>query len=199
MKRINLVAVSFIFALVMAVSAFAQGAAQPGVGKIGWLDTGAFGADTGGIAKYVGALKAVDLEMRPKVVELQTIQARLKTISDDLAKMGANPAVPIDQKAAAAKQEEGQSLQRDFEYKKKAYDAAVDKRTSEVLGPVSYDISKAIQDYAKQKGYTVVLDIAMLDQAHVILALDQTADITKDFIAFYNARPATTATATTPK
>ena len=65
--------------------------------------------------------------------------------------------------------------------------------------PVTSDILKAVQDFAKQKGYVAVLDISMLDQAHAILALDPSADITKEFIVFYNARPNSTATTATPR
>ncbi len=198
MKRFNTLAVSFVLAAIFAVSAFAQ-AGQPAVSKIGWIDTGAFADEKEGVTKYMNALKALDGEMKPRVTELTTIQTRLKIISDDLAKMQANAAVPIDQKAALAKQDEGQKLQREFEFKKKEYDAAVEKRSGEVLGPVSADISKAIQDFAKQKGYAVVLDIDALAKANVILALDPTSNITKEFIAYYNTRPATTATTAVPK
>jgi Skp family chaperone for outer membrane proteins len=197
MKKISLLAVSFVFAAVFAVSTFAQ--AQPGSGKIGWIDTGAFADDKEGVTKYVSALKALDNELKPAVTELQTIQTRVKTLSDDLARMQSNPAVPVDQKAAQAKADEGQRLQREFEFKKKEYDARVEKRSGEVLGPVSADISKAIQEYSKAKGYTAILDINALAQANVILALDPLANITKEFIAYYNTRPATTATTATPK
>lgn len=198
MKRFTLLTVSFVFAAVFAVSTFAQAGAVPVASKIGWLDTGSFADEKDGVTKYVAGLKALDLEMKPRVAELQTIQAKLKTISDELAKMQANTAVPVDPKTAQAKQDEGQRLQREFEFKKKEYDAAVEKRSAEVLGPVSNDISKAIQDYAKLKGYAVVLDINALSQANAILALDSSANITKEFIVYYNARPATTATTAKP-
>ncbi len=199
MKIVSLLIASIVCLGVMAVSAFAQVPAQPGAGKIGWLNTGAFGDEKAGVTKYVNAIRAVGAEMKPRETELMALQTKLKTISDDLAKMGNNPAVPIDTRAAAAKQDEGQRLQREFEFKKKEYDAAYDRRAGEVLGPISADIMKAVQEYAKQKGYTAVLDIAMLDQARVILALDATADITKEFITYYNARPAATATTAAPK
>ena len=199
MKRMSLLALSLILTALMAVSAFAQ-AAQPGAGKIGWLNTSAFADEKAGITKYLGALKQIESEMKPRVTELQALQARLKAISDDLSKMQSNPAIPVDQKAFAAKQDEGQRLQREGEFKKKEYDAAVEKRSSEVLGPITKDILAAVQDYAKNKGYAVILDIATLDQARAILAIDPAADITKDFIVFYNARPGTTAAtnSTTP-
>ena len=200
MKRFTLLTISVLFAALFAVSTFAQAGAVPTASKIGWLDTGAFGDEKEGVTRYIAGLKALDAEMKPRVTELQTLQTRLKTISDELAKIQNSPAnVPIDQKAAQAKQDEGQRLQREFDFKKKEYDAAVEKRSGEVLGPVSADISKAIQDYAKLKGYAVVLDINALAQANAILALDPTANITKEFIVYYNGRPATTATTATPK
>ena len=195
MKKISLLAVSFIFVAFLAVSSFAQA----GAGKIGWIETAAFGDEKEGATKYINALKALDAEMKPRVTELQGIQTRLKTISDDLAKMQSNPAIPVEPKVAAAKQEEGQKLQREFEFKKKEYDAALETASGRTLGPVSADISKAIQEYAKAKGYSVILDISALAQANVILALDGTANVTKDFVIYYNARPAGTATTAAPK
>jgi Skp family chaperone for outer membrane proteins len=197
MKRINLLAATFVFAALFSVSAFAQ-AAAPGATKIGWIETGMFGDDKEGITKYNNAVKALEAEMRPQVTYLQGLQTKLKTISEDLAKMQ-NPQVPVNQQAAAAKQEEGQRLQREFEFKKKEYDAALEAGSNRVLGPVSADIGKAIQEFAKAKGYSVVLDIDKLAQANIILALDQSANITKEFITFYNARPASTATTATPR
>lgn len=199
MKRFTIITLSFVFAAMCAVPAFAQAGAQPAMTKIGWLDTGAFGDPKEGVTRYNAALGALDAEMKPKVVALQAIQAKLQVISDDLKKMQSNTAVPINQTTVLAKQDEGQKLQRDFEYQKKEYDASVETRSGQVLGPVSADISKAIQEFAKQKGYAVVLDIAALANANAILSLDPTSNITKEFIAYYNTRPATTATAATPK
>lgn len=199
MRRFNLIAVSFVFAAIFAVSASAQAPAAAAT-KIGWIDTGGFAAEKGGITKYVNAYKALGNEVKPKTTELEGIQTRLKTIADDLERMRNLPAnVPFDQKAAAAKQDQGQALQREFEFKKKEYDAFLEKRGGEILGPINMDIGKAIQDFAKTKGYAVILDIDKLGQAGAILALDQTANITNEFIAFYNARPAGAATASVPK
>lgn len=198
MRKISFLIISLAFALTMAVAAFGQAAAQPGAGRIGWLNTSDFADEKAGITKYINAIKAVETEMKPRVTELQGMQNKLKTISDDLVNMRKAGAI-VDEKAAAAKQDEGQALQRQFEFKKKDYEVAYDKRSAEVLGPISADIMKAVQDYCKQKGYSAVLDTAMLAQSRAILALDPTADITKDFIAYYNSRSAATATTAVPK
>ena len=52
----------------------------------------------------------------------------------------------------------------------------------------------SIQDYAKLKGYTAILDIDKLAQAGVIMFLDPTASITKEFITYYNQKAPATAT-----
>ncbi len=172
--------------------------AQTGTGKIGWIDTGMFADEKEGVTKYLTALKALQTELKPRLTELQTLDTRIKTIADDLQKMQANPAVPVDQKAAQAKQDEGLRLQRELEFKKKEYDAALSKRGGEVLGPIQADIFKAIQAYAKKNGYTAILDISALanENLNAILALDETANITKAFIASYNTAGPTASTGT---
>jgi hypothetical protein len=64
---------------------------------------------------------------------------------------------------------------------------------------VNQDIGKAIGEFGKVKGYTAIFDIDKLAQAGAILHLEPSANITKEFIVFYNARPAGAATAVTPK
>lgn len=200
MKRISTVAVSFVFAAIFAVSAFAQGPAQPAATKIGWIDTGMFAEEKDGVTKYKTAIGTLDAQMKPQIVELQGLQTKIQAVLKEIDSLSKTPAgVPINNAAIQSKQEEGRKLQLDLEYKKKAYDAALEVNQGKVLGPVSADISRAIQDFAKQRGYAVILDIDKLGQAGVILALDQTANITKEFITYYNARPATTATTAVPR
>ncbi len=195
MKRFTTLTLSFVFAAIFAVSAFGQA----GASKIGWIDTGKFADEKEGVTKYNAALKSLDAELKPRVAKLQALQVKIQNIAKEIQTAQQNTAVPINQQTILAKQEEGQSLQRQFEFEKKEYDAVLETRSGQVLGPVSGDISKAIQEYGKQKGYSVVFDIAALANANAILMLDAASDITKEFITFYNARPPATATAATPK
>ncbi|MEQ1642831.1 MAG: OmpH family outer membrane protein [Pyrinomonadaceae bacterium] len=201
MKKVTTLVVSFVFAAMFAVSAFGQ-AGAPAVTKIGWINTAAFGGDDkglNGVTKYVNAMKTLDTEFKPRITELQTLDGKIKAIAEELQKMQSNTAVPINQQTVAAKQEEGQRLQRELEFKQKDAEAAVQARRNTLLAPIMTDLDKAIQEFSKQKGYTVVFDIAALANANAILVLDPSADITKEFIAYYNTRPATTAAVTTPK
>lgn len=201
MKRFTSLAIGFVFVALFAVSAFAQGG-QPAASKIGWIDTQAFAGDEkglGGVTKYITALKALDTEFKPRATELQNLDNKIRAIAAELETMQKNTAVPVKQETVLAKQEEGQRLQRELEFKQKDAEAALQTRRAAVLGPITADIGKAMQEYAKQKGYSVVLDIAALANANAMIFLDPAAEITNDFITFYNARPAATATTATPK
>ncbi|MEQ1645765.1 MAG: OmpH family outer membrane protein, partial [Pyrinomonadaceae bacterium] len=186
MKKVTTLAVSFIFAALFAVSAFGQVPAAPA--KIGWINTAAFGGDDkglNGITKYVGALKQLESEFKPRVTELQTLDGKIKALATELENMQKNTAVPVNQQTVLQKQEEGQKLQRELEFKQKDAEAAVAARRNALLGPIMGDIDKALQEFSKQKGYGVVLDVAALANANAILVLDPTADITKEFIAYF--------------
>jgi Skp family chaperone for outer membrane proteins len=199
-KKISTIAAILMFAALFATNSFAQ--AQPAAAKIGWIVTAAFGDDKEGITKYVTANKSLDAEMLPRVNELKAIQTKLQTIADDIKKMQSNPAVPVNQQALAAKQDEGEKLQRDYEYKQKDAQAIYQSRREAVLGPITGAIFTALQEYAKTKGYGVIIDASTLgnpDQPSPILVLDPSANITKDFVTWYNARPATTATTAKPQ
>ena len=65
--------------------------------------------------------------------------------------------------------------------------------TISLIGPISQDVGKAVEEYAKKNGYHVILDIGKFIDANSVLYFADAADITKDFITFYNARPATAA------
>jgi len=202
MKKISVLALGVIFSAVLAGSAFAQtGAAQTG-GKIGWIITGAFDDEKDGITRIVNANKQLDTQMKPRAVEIQGMQTRLQTIADDIKKMQSNPAVPVNATALAAKQDEGEKLQRDIEYKQKDGQAAFAKAREELLGPIFDQVGKALDEFAKQKGYSVIIDISNLgadNRPNPVLLLEPSVNITKDFITFFNSRPATTATTATPK
>lgn len=206
MRTIRLIAVSISIAALFAISAFAQ--ATPGApaasatsGKIGLINTFAFDDDKEGIKKYVNAMNSLEAEFKPRQTELQTMATKIENLIKDLQTMReqAEKNVPVDQKTFAAKQEEGEKLQREFKFKQDDAKAAYERRSAQVLGPIQQEIGKAITEFSKAKGFAIILDVAKLDQAGIVLALDDKMDVTKEFITFFNARPAGTATVAAPK
>jgi Skp family chaperone for outer membrane proteins len=204
MRRFNIAAASVVFAALFAVSAFAQ--TQPAAsGKIGLVNTALFLEDKpgAGITKFKNAVQSVDAEFKTVNDELKTLGTRYTTLGNDINKIRQTPAgVPVDQKTLEAKATEFQDLETTIKRKQEDAKAKYERRYAQVVGPVYNDIIRAMNEFAKQKGYAVLLDGARLEDAQILLGFDDKYDVTREFITFYNARPATGATAaaaTAPK
>lgn len=204
MKRFSLIAASFVFAALFVVSAFGQAAPPAAPVKIVVIDTGAFGAKDG-IAKYTAAMNAVSAEIKPLETEIEGMVTKYNNLGKEIQTIQANaaktPAVPIDEKAAQTKLEEYQNLKIAIERKQEDGKRRLEASQARNLGPLMQDIFKALNEFAKAKGYSMILDSGKLDQAGVLLALDfAKIDVTKEFVTFYNGRGgAATASAATPK
>jgi len=214
MRFVRIVAAFAIVAACAALPAYAQGtrpagtttpprpAATPATtavsanvavpdSKIALVDTEAFGDEKAGIVRFVNVLRNLSNEVKPKQDEMLAMQARMEQLQKDIATL--NQAAVADPKTIQAKQEEGARLERDFKYKKEDYDAMMQKRYREVVGPVSADIGKELDVFAAQRGITMVLDVSKL--LPVILSAKNETDITLVFIAYYNAKNPGTAAA----
>lgn len=193
MKLFRLTILSFIFATIFVLSAFAQTG-----GKIAVINTSAFDIDKVGITKYVNAMDSVDKEFATVTTQLQTSATRYETLRKEITTLQEqaqkNPAVPINQNTVSAKVEEYEKLGREIKFKQEEAKANYERRRQAVMGPVLLDIGKAMDEFAIQKGFALILDSSKLEQAGVLLSVNKTADVTEEFIKFYNARPAGTAT-----
>ncbi len=194
MKTIRLLIVSAVLTSIFAISAIAQANAN----NIAVVNTLAFGAEKGGITKYVNAQKKLDTEFKVEQAQLQTLATRINTLKKEIETLrnATNPNVPVSTKTVNDKAALHDNLAREFKFKQDNAKAKYNTRRQTLLGPVSLDIGKALQVFATQKGYGLILDAAKLDRAGLILAFDQKFDVTKAFIAYYNARPAGTASTT---
>jgi Skp family chaperone for outer membrane proteins len=198
MKRISVIAALFVFAAMFAVSASAQGA-QPGSPKMAVINTAAFdGKD--GIVRYNNAMDSLDKEFAPLQTKIQGMVTRYNTLGTEIKKLQDQPGnVPIDQNAATAKVTEYQTLEKSIKREQEDAKANFERRQQQVLGPILQEIGKGMQDFANQKGYDLILDAAKLDNAGLILAFNPAkVDVTKEFITFFNGRPAGAATTAAP-
>lgn len=152
--------------------------------KIALVNTQMFGDEKNGIKRFLTAVKTVENEFRPKQTELQGIQTRIKGIADEISKLSG--AAVVDPKTIQAKQDEGERMQRDLKYKKEQFDADVERRYKELVGPVTNDIGKALDQFAAQNGLTMILDISKLLPA--VLTINPASDVTAQFIADFNSK-----------
>jgi len=152
--------------------------------RIAVIDTSVFSDEKAGIFRVIDATKSLQNEFRARQQELQTTQTRLNTLVEDIRKL--RQVNPVDQKAVQAKQEEGLRLQQDFDARKQRYEEDYARRYSQVMGPVSQQIGKALDDFAAQHGITMTLDVSKLLPA--ILTALPTVEVTNAFIAEFNRK-----------
>jgi Skp family chaperone for outer membrane proteins len=152
--------------------------------RIAVIDTGTFSDEKAGIFRVIDATMSLRSEFRVREQELQAMQTRINTLIEDIRKL--RQANPVDQKAIQAKQEEGVRVQQDFETKKQSYEEDYSRRYSQVMGPVSQQIGKALDEFAAQHGITMTLDVSKMLPA-VLTALP-TMEVTAAFIAEFNRK-----------
>jgi Skp family chaperone for outer membrane proteins len=152
--------------------------------RIALIDTQMFGDEKNGIYRYVDAVKGLEPEFRSRNAELVNLQNRINALADDIKKLRAAPVV--DQKTIQAKADEGNRLQQDFTTKKNRLNEDVSKRYQEVTGPLSEQIGKAMDEFARQRGITMTLDLSKLLPA--LLTAVPAVDVTEAFIADFNRK-----------
>lgn len=177
---------AFIFTM-GASTVFAQVGAA-GALKIGVLNQSLFADDKGGVTKLLNAQRALNLEFQPAQNELALMETKLDGLQKELATLReaqekGNP--PVDAKTVKAKEEEFGKLYNEYQAKGKALEDRSQQRQAAVLNPIFAEIGTALNDYAKQKGFSIVLS-----REAVFAIGDDKLDITKDFITYFNARPA---------
>lgn len=184
MKKFTVFSLTLFCVLAFASFASAQGAG----GKIAVINTPSFAEAGTGITKYVNAIKNVETEFAPAIAELKTMGTRLQALDKEikaLQQLGS----AADQQTGQRKVDEYQTLLRDYKFKEEDVKSRYERRYSTVTAPLNQAITNALNEYGKQKGYAIIFDVSR-DTAGVIVAVpDEKIDITKDFIAFYNARP----------
>lgn len=184
-----------VIALVLAmgsVTAFAQAGAA-GALKIGVVDANQFTDEKAGITKLLNADRALVLEFQPAQNELNVLRTRLEGLDKELvalreAQEKGNP--PVDPKAVKAKEEEFTRLYNEYQTKGQQLEERVQQRRAAVLNPIYAEIRTALTDFSKQRSYSMLLS----REALLVLG-DDKLDVTKDFITFFNARPAAPAAA----
>jgi Skp family chaperone for outer membrane proteins len=193
MKTLRLIAVSMVFAALFAVSAMAQ--TSPSA-KIALISTDQFYNPQGGITKIISAYKRLNDEMKPMADQINAKISQFDTLkkSYDTLVENAQKNIPVKAEDVQSKRDQLQTLQTEIKRMQEDLKAKSEKREVEIMEPISKEIGDSLQAYAKQKGYTLVLDIGRMYNAQMVLYIDETTNITKEFITFYNAKPAGTAT-----
>ncbi len=194
MNKLRPIISAVFFTVLFSISTFGQTQIAP---KIMLINTEAFFDEKTGITKLVAANKKLNDEFAVQIKGLQDGSTKLQAIAQELENMRKLPPNVFNQTSFNAKQSEGETLQRQLNYNKSDLESVVSKRREILVGPINMDIGKGIDEFSRKNGYGAVFDVSKMAESGTLLFLADAANFTKEFIVFYNARPATTATATT--
>jgi Skp family chaperone for outer membrane proteins len=162
--------------------------------RIALIDTTMFGDEKNGIYRYVDAARSVQAEFKTRADELQSLQGRLSALVTEIQTLSKAPVV--DQRTIQAKQQQGETLQAEWKTKKDRLDEDITKRAEQVIAPISSQIGAAMDQFARQRGVTMTLDISKLLPA--ILTAVPAVDLTQAFIADFNSKNPRTGPAPRP-
>ncbi|MFT3743822.1 MAG: OmpH family outer membrane protein [Pyrinomonadaceae bacterium] len=189
LKRLFILSLVVLAFTSVHISAQAQAATSS---KIVIIDTSVFFNEKLGITKIVAASKTLTAELAPKRSVVEQFVARIDALNKEMAAFQANASkgIPVDEKAAQSKFDELERLKREGKFQEDEYNVYAQKRQSEIVGPVYSEVLKSLGEYVKSKDYGILFD-ASKDQTGILIYASDKYDITKEFIAFYNARPVT--------
>ncbi len=124
---------------------------------------------------------ALQQRFAPKQNELKTLNAELESMKKDLQTKGDK--LNADERAKQAKNLElkQKTLQRNYEDAQNEFQQA----EQEVVNRIGGKMLNVLEKYAKNNGYTVILDVSRPETP--VLWASQGAYITKELVDFYNA------------
>ncbi len=195
-------AVTFVLALTVSPALAQQKPAAPAgaptqttgtvpESKIALIYSEAFLDAKTGIGRFNTLVTTLNREFQPRQTELQTLQQKIQTLTDDITKTSS----VADPKTLQTKQDQLDQLKKDFQRKGEDAQAAYNKRRTEMFQPLQDDIGKALEVYAKQHNINVIIDGS---QVPLVYAADS-IDITRAFINEFNSKNPATASVTPPQ
>jgi len=152
--------------------------------RIALIDTSAFDDEKRGIFRYIDAVKSIQPLFVTQNQELQNLQNRITALAEEVRKL--TPVTPANERQIQLKTEEGTRLRQDFNTKRQRLAEDVQKKYQEVTAPLSEQIGKAMDQFARERGITMTLDLSKLLPA--MLTALPAVDVTDAFIADFNRK-----------
>jgi len=197
LRKMKVIRTSVLVLTAILISSAAVSAQGTAAGKVGLINMEALAAKDGA-TRFINALTALDKEFETELKDLQALSDSINTKTQELQKLAEQarqPNSPVSNEALRQRNDELEGLKRQFTFKQEDLQARINSRRQVVVGPIYAEVRVALRDYALQKGYSMILDGGKLEEAGLLMAFDTKYDVTKDFVTFFNARPAGTAPA----
>jgi outer membrane protein len=143
-----------------------------------------------GIARFNALLTTLNREFTPRQTELDQLNQKVAALTKEIS----DTQNVADPKTIQQKQEQVETMKREYQRKGEDAQAAYNKRRQEIFAPLQEDIGKALEAFAKARGITVIVDGSQVP----VLYAAESIDITRAFIADFNSKNPATAAVTRP-
>lgn len=152
--------------------------------KIAFVDKKVFADEKEGILVYLKALNEVDKEFKPFEEKFKLMAEKIDKISGELKVCGF---ACCRNEVIEGKQSEIEKLVIAYKSKNESVKVLYEKRRFEILKPIEDEIAKELIEFSKQKGIKYLMDLSG-ENAFMCCFPPCEPDITKEFIAHYNAK-----------
>lgn len=162
-----------IFVLMFALTVGTAFAAED---KIGYLDMQrALNTSNSGAE----AKNQLQLKLKKYQEQINGKQEELQKLKADLEKQG----IALTEAARAAKEKDYQQKLKDFQRFAKDAEEDLQARDAEFTKKIIEEMDKVVQEYGKNKGYTMILDA----RAAGVIYANPKADVTEEIIKAFNS------------
>jgi Skp family chaperone for outer membrane proteins len=148
-------------------------------GRVAVMDFDAFPARVFQMKKVYAALET---QFATQSKELQSLQDRLASLQ---AQAQQGTATPQQQQQMA---QQFETLKKEFDRKKEDLDTAARRAYQLAMGPIQERLNTAINEFSRQRGIVLVVNIAQARQSGSLLYYSPGADVTDAFIEEYNKK-----------
>ncbi len=177
MKLLNIV-LAIAFAGIAATHVNAQVPAQAAPAKVGVVNSAAFSNPTGGITRFVNAIKTIDAEFLSRRNDINQSVTRF----DELQKVPAG----MTPQQLSARREQAETLQIEIRRKQEDARAAYTKRFAQLTDPIQKSIVDSLTAFAKARSIDVLIDVSKFPDG--LLLVNRGADLTAAFIRDFNSK-----------
>jgi Skp family chaperone for outer membrane proteins len=148
-------------------------------GRVAVIDFGAFPARVVQMKKVYDSLNA---QFANQTKELQSLQDRLAGIQAQAQQGTASP------QQQEQMQQQFDQLKKEFDRKKEDLDLSAKRAYQTSMGPIQDRMNAAINEFARQRGIVLVVNLAQARQTGSVLYFSPATDVTDAFIDEFNKK-----------
>lgn len=162
----------------MTLGANAQVPVQTAPAKVGIVNSATFSSSTGGITRYVNALRTLENEFRPRRDEITQLASRLEGLQ--------NVPAGATQAQIATRRDQAQTLQIEITRKQEDARTAYTRRFAQLTDPIQKSIVDALKAFARARGIDVLIDVSKFPEG--VLLINENANLTAAFVRDFNSK-----------